>query len=427
MATYELGIDFGTTNTALTAFYDDGTQKMAHFTAMGDETICRTALFFTEPEEGKRKPGCSIGDEALRDCIESEGEGRFIQSLKTFLASRNFGATQIYYQKFTLEELVTRFLAALRDKAISEFGGMPKRIRVGAPVQFAYAQNDDDNAFARERLQNAFSAAKWGDISFALEPVAAAFAYQARIEKKSLVMVADFGGGTSDFALVQLEPGEKGEAKVLGTSGVAVAGDNLDAKIVRHLVAPALGRGTRYAGFDGIDKEIPPPFFAKLERWHHLSFMNNKQTLQKLRNVQKEAFEPERIGKLIELIEDNLGFHLHDAIRRTKRALSLEMSATFSFNTGSGVLEAEVTRAEFEAWIEPEIDAIDQAIHKLFVNTECSPDKVDAVFMTGGTSFVPAIRALLSRRFSEDSLQSGDELVSIAHGLARMAHHDIEY
>jgi len=417
---YDLGVDFGTTNTALTARFDDGSTQMAMFTAMGDEPLCRTALFFAEPDTGQRTLDVSYGAQALRDCIDAFGEGRFVQSLKTFLASRSFRATQIYTKKYTLEALVALFLEGLLDKATSSFGGTPRNIVVGAPVDFAYAESDDDNEFARARLTAAFHNAGWQAFTFALEPVAAAHAYQQRVAEPALVLVADFGGGTSDFALVRLDP--DAPAEVLSTSGVAVAGDNLDAKLVRHLVAPALGRGTRYAGFDGVDKEIPPPFFAKLERWHHLSFMNNPTTLRKLRDLEKEAFEPERIALFIELIEDNLGFQLHDAVRRTKRTLSSEDVAHFSFDTGSGTpLEADVTRADFEAWIQPEVDAIDEALTRVFADVDVVPSDVDAVFMTGGTSFVPAIRKLMTERFSADALQSGDEMVSISTGLAAMA------
>lgn len=418
---YVLGVDFGTTNTALCARFADGTSRSVRFGPDEVEPCCRSALFFLEADEPGAAPHHTAGDDALRDCLASQGEGRFIQSLKSFLASRVFGATQIYSRKYTLEDLVGFFLRFIRARAEHAFGGAPQRTTVGVPVRFAYANDDDDDAFARGRLAAAFAAAGFGEVRFELEPVAAAYAWLLRAERKSQVLVADFGGGTSDFAVVQFG-GAAGRAHVLATSGVAVAGDNLDAKIVRHLVAPSLGRGSTYVGFDGARKEIPPTLFHKLERWHHLSFMNNDKTLRQLRQLEREADEPEKITALIDVIENNLGFQLHDAVRRAKQALSEAEETTFSFSPWPELaLQSPLTRAEFEGWVEPELEAIAGALDEVLAKAGVDAGAVEAVFMTGGTSFVPAVRALLRDRLGERSLEAGEELASISTGLAQVA------
>jgi hypothetical chaperone protein len=417
---YVLGVDFGTTNTAVCARFDDGTSTMVTFDAFEVATHCRSALFFNEAD-APGPPHHSAGDHALRDCIDSAGEGRFIQSLKSFLASRVFGATQVYTRKYTLEQLLALFLRYIRSRTQETFGGAPTRTHVGVPVQFAYAKNGDDDDLARSRLRAAFEEAGFGEVRFEYEPVSAAHAYLQRVHEPATVLVADFGGGTSDFALVELEPKAAAPARVLATSGVAVAGDALDAKVVRHLVAPSLGRGSTYVGFDGVRKEISPSLFQKLETWHHLSFMNNAKTLRALRELVREADEPERVAAFIALIEENMGFHLHDAVRRAKQELSSSEETTFSFKPWPDLsIEAPLTRAEFETWIAPELEAIAGALDDV-MQAPATPPTVDAVFMTGGTSLVPAVRSLIASRFGEGSMQAGGEFASISTGLAEMA------
>lgn len=418
---YRLGLDFGTTNTALAAHFDDGSVKMATFSHVEAlQTHCRTALFFPEPVERTRHPKSLAGDAALKACIDSAGEGRFMQSLKSFLASHAFGATQIFGVKFTLDDLLDRFVTFLRATVEDQFGGLPERVVCGAPVRFAYAKEDADNAFARERINGALERGGFSNVAFALEPVAAAHEAQATSNAATKVLVADFGGGTSDFALVQLRPqGER--LDVIATNGVAVAGDAFDGKIVRHLVSHALGRGTLYNTFGGEPREIPATFFHKLERWHHLSLMNNPTTLRSLRDVQKDALEPDKIEQLIVIIEENLGFHLHAAVGKTKRALSTESVATFRFDTGDDVLEEEVARESFEEWIADDIDEIGGALDELLEETGASANDISQVFMCGGTSFVPKVRETIAARLPAATQQGGQELASIASGLGHIA------
>ena len=417
---YRLGLDFGTTNTALCAMHDDGRVQLASFEHVELAQHCRTALFFPEPVERTRHPVSLAGDEALAACIASSGEGRFIQSLKSFLASRTFGATQIYGVKFTLDDLLDRFAEFLGSTMDAQFGGRAESVVVGSPVRFAYAQSDDDNAFARERLRDALGRANLANVEFALEPVAAAHTAQGSLKGATVVLVADFGGGTSDFALVRLDAAG-GDVDVLGTSGVAIAGDAFDGKIVRHMVSHALGRGSQYATFGGAPREIPATFFHKLERWHHLSLMNNPTMLRTLREVERDALEPEKIAQLIVIIEENLGFHLHAAVGATKRALSDADEAPFLFDTGESVLASTVERAAFEEWIEDDIAQIGEALDKLLADTGVEERDITQVFMCGGTSFVPRVRRAIQTRLQHATQHGGTELVSIASGLAHIA------
>ena len=216
------------------------------------------------------------------------------------------------------------------------------------------------------------------------------------------------------------DPADRG--RVLGTRGVGLAGDALDAKIVQHVVAPALGQGSMYRGMTGKILEIPRTIFDKLKRWNELSILKTRQNMDMLHGYLRTAVEPDKIEALIHLVEDNLGYRLYRAIEETKVALSSREEAPFYFEDAGRVLSATVRRADFEAWIGPELESIAGCVDELVAAVGLSDMEIDSVFLTGGTGQVPVVRRLFEDRFGAARVKSGEFLTSIASGLAIHAH-----
>ena len=166
---------------------------------------------------------------------------------------------------------------------------------------------------------------------------------------------------------------------------------------------------------------VPNWVYFKLERWHHLSFLRTNAVMNMLRTARAQAFEPEKIEALINLIEEDLGYQLHRAVQRLKSALSSATSAEFLFTDGILEIRARVTRREFEGWIAEEVGSIEQCVDQLLRTAAVGARDVDMVFLTGGSSFVPAIRRIFESRFGAARVQSGDEFTSVARGLALRA------
>ena len=259
-------------------------------------------------------------------------------------------------------------------------------------------------------------------MTLAYEPLGAAYWYARDLAREETVLVADFGGGTSDFSLIRFSRGSRGrlEATALGHGGVGVAGDTFDARLVDHLVAPRLGKGTRYRS---IDKLLPLPAypFAALSQWHQLSWLKTPATLRELRRFATTAEAPDRIADLVALIENDLGFELNRAIAQVKSRLSDHHDAELRFDRAGLTIEARATRADFEGWIAGDLAAMDAAMTRVLEGAGVTETEVDAVFMTGGTSYVPAVRALFTRRFDPARLHFGNAFQSVASGLALMA------
>jgi len=405
-----IGIDFGTTNSSIARVNATGGVDLVRYQFQGALTHAYRSLLYLEQhrEKGRLTVKSWSGPEGVEHYLASESKGRLIQSLKSFLSSRSFKSTEVFGRSRTLEELVARILEDLRRSAEREFGGAIRSAVVGRPVRFVGAENDADDEFAVGRLRQAFQLAGFEEISFEPEPVAAAHWYESTLDHQELILVGDFGGGTSDFSLIH-------GGRILGNAGVGLAGDAFDARIVRRVVSPALGAGTSWRS---LGKVLPVPMwiYASLERWHHLSFLKAKDVTSTLHSVRAQADDPEKITALIELVREDLGYPLHRAVQQTKVALSGSETAAFHF---SG-LEATVTRQDFERWIEEELAAIATCVDGLLSSVGVKASAVEAVFLTGGTSFVPAVRRLFASRFGEDRIRAGNEFTSVARGLALM-------
>jgi hypothetical chaperone protein len=345
--------------------------------------------------------------------------------MKSFLASRLFVSTSVFGTVVSLQTLISYLLRDLRQQAEAQFGPLGRRVVVGRPVAFAHAAAPGDTELALTRLRLALQEAGFWDVVFEYEPVAAAHHYEQGLDHDELVMIGDFGGGTSDFSLLRLGPKarrEGGPREILGTEGVAVAGDAFDAKIVRHRVAGALGRGTEFRSlFGGGPLPVPAWIYAHLERWHHLGMLKQRKNLQLLLDLRREALAPERLDALVHLVAHDLGFHLYRSVEATKLALSKLEATRFRFVDGPVRIDERVERGEFEDWIAEEVSAIEACVDRLLMRAGADPRDVDRVFLTGGSSLVPVVRGLFAQRFGEDRLRSGAELTSVASGLALRA------
>ncbi len=421
-----VGLDFGTTNSALAVVETNGTVQLATFQDNGQvSTTFRSVLYFLHPEEDDYgDPHVVAGPQAIRSYLRADPKGRFMQSIKSFLASRLFERTHVFTHMYTLEELIAIIVRALRTAAEAQFGSLGTAVVVGRPVHFAGAQQPEDEALALQRLRTALQASGFDQVTFEFEPVAAAYAYGQQLDRAEVVLIADCGGGTSDLSLLKITPSPDastpGAYQVLGTDGVAIGGDIFDSMLVRHLVAPQLGWGMSYRAFD---KLLPVPnwLYSQLERWNHLWFLNTRSTLELLHTIRRGATAPEKINQFIHVITHELGYPLSKAVETTKFALTAHEASRLMFQEPPVALSKDVTRPTFEAWLQPSLQAIEACIDRLLERCQVASTAVDCVFLTGGSSFVPALRRLFAQKFDAARLRSGGELTSVVRGLALRA------
>jgi hypothetical chaperone protein len=427
---HSIGLDFGTSNSAVTCIDPTGAPLLARFTAATEVAATfPTLLYFErELENGLSSLRSYAGTEAIARYLSNDSPGRLMRSLKAYLADRHFNGTSVYGRHLGLADLIAAFLTKLLEAATPSLGPIPSRVVVGRPVHFSNERTEAANAFAQKQLLQSVQACGFEEVIFEYEPVAAAYSYEQTLQQDELILVGDFGGGTSDFSILPVGPRARrntsGTRNILGSEGVAIAGDAFDRQIVRHLVAPTLGFGTEYQASP--DKTLPIPNwpYASLEQWHSLSLLNRPQVLQMLERISSLALDPVGIAAFSHFIRSDLGLRLHESVRALKIALSQHPAATFEFDCGPVKIVKEVARAQFESWIQPELSAIRASVDRLLTATDIAPDKINHVFLTGGSAFVPAVRQLFSERFGVEKIAGGAEFTSVATGLALRAEHE---
>jgi hypothetical chaperone protein len=416
--TNALGLDFGTTNSVVALAGDDPAPHLVEFAAPAETSaVFRSALCFWE-DAGVH---VEAGPWAIAEYLEYPEGSRFIQSFKSVAASASFEHASIFDKRYRFEDLGRRFL----DKLVAHAGGAlddrPRRVVVGRPVE--YAGGRPDPALARQRYDAMF-AGFGAELYYVYEPLGAAYTYATRLTEPATILVADFGGGTSDFSIVRVgPPGTARRCTPLGHAGIGIAGDRFDYRIVDRLVLPILGKGGTYRSFDKI-LEIPRGYFTDFADWSRLALMRNRRTMEALHKLHRTATDPRAIGRMIAIIEHELGYPLYDAVGRLKRTLSTDDHARFEF-AGAGVeIDAAVTRSDFESWIADDLARIEATVDRALSVAGVAERDIDRVFLTGGSSLIPAVRALFAARFGDAAIGSGGELTSIAQGLALIGQED---
>lgn len=419
-----LGLDFGTTNTVIAvADTRDDTHSVSFTSPAGTTDSMRTALsFLKDPQLGAGALKVEAGQAAIRAFIDNPGDCRFLQSIKTFAASALFQGTLVHARRFQFEDLMEVFLKRLQAYAGDGWPDGAKRLVAGRPVHFAGASPDP--ALAVTRYNEALTRLGFPEIHYVYEPVAAAFYFARTLQRDATVLVADFGGGTTDFSLIRFST-EAGKlsATPIGHSGVGIAGDQFDARIIDQLVAPEIGKGSQFKSFGKL-LDVPSNYYLAFSRWNQLSVFKTLKEFADLKSLVRQAEEPDKLELFIELIDHDEGYPLYQAVSATKMALSSAEEADFRFAPLGRAGEKRVTRRDFESWIADDLARMEGALDEVLTASNTEAGSIDKVFLTGGTSFVPAVRDIFHRRFDASRIETGGELVSIAHGLSLIGERD---
>ncbi|HEY2229954.1 MAG TPA: Hsp70 family protein [Xanthobacteraceae bacterium] len=413
-----IGIDFGTTNTVIALADRDGRTQTTTFDCAGQMLhIYMSALcFWEETEDGSARTLVEGGPWAVEQFLEGIGSHRFIQSFKTFSASRAFQETWVFRKKYQFEDILAAFLRTLLRHADLDPKLAATNVVIGRPVRFAGQAPDETLAMTRYRTS--FARVGVESASYVYEPVGAAFFFAQKLDADALVLVGDFGGGTSDFSVIRfVRSGGSLKARPLGNAGIAIAGDTFDYRIIDNVVSPKLGKDGQYRSFDKI-LTMPNGYFANFARWNQLAMMKTSGELKQLKELSRLVLDPDPLLKFIEIIENDLGFALYRSVSAVKVALSSEERAAFAFSDADLDIRQSISRPEFESWIARDVAKIAATVDGALGNAGVGAADIDRVFLTGGSSFIPAVQQVFRDRFEPQRIVTGHQFESIASGLA---------
>ncbi|MBB5392726.1 MULTISPECIES: Hsp70 family protein [unclassified Herbaspirillum] len=405
------GVDFGTSNSTVGWLRPDAGQSLLLPLEDGRATLPSVVFFNADENE------FSYGRSGLNEYL-SGYEGRLMRSLKSLLGSGAIdGQTEVGGRALPYRGLLAQFIGELKKRAERAAGTSFSRVVMGRPVHFV----DDDLAadqLAQDTLEEIARSVGFTDIEFQFEPIAAAFDYESRIDGEELVLIADIGGGTSDFSLVRLSPQRAARQErrddILANGGVHIGGTDFDKYFSLSCVMPLLGLGGRLAG----NAEVPSSYYFNLATWHTINQLYTRKTWQQLQDVAREAVDRERFARLLDVVEQRCGHWLALQVEGGKIALSSQESATLDLQRLRPAQTLELNRADFDTAVEHLVQSVEQTVSGLLRQAGLRASDIDSVFFTGGSSGVNLLRQRIGALVPDAKHVEGDLFGSIGSGLA---------
>lgn len=404
------GIDFGTSNSAV-AVSSNGRVRLLPL--QDGVTSVPTALFFSFDDDT-----CTHGRAAMERYLSRE-PGRLLRSIKSLLGTPLFEeVTQVKYRRYAYGEIITDFLKFLRVSAAREMGGDPRSVVIGRPAYFVDDDQPADDK-AQAQLEAAARAAGFENIAFQFEPIAAALHYEQSVTDEEIALVADIGGGTSDFSVLRVSPrlatkiDRRGD--ILGYNGVHIGGTDFDRLLSMATLMPFLGLGSKLR-MKGMD--APSWYFADLATWHRINVLYDGKVLTEVRSVRRDSAEPEKIDRLLGVLELRKGHELLGRIEQAKIDMSSMTAATVSLADVAQDFVLEIKRRRFEQAIGESLGRIEGRVRDVITLAGLKPGTVRTVFLTGGSSGIPAVRNAVTKVVPAAQVVVGDAFGSVAAGLA---------
>ena len=406
-----LGIDFGTSNSAIAWATPQGTAQL--MALEGDALAMPTAVFYNA-EEGTTH----FGRDAIGHYLEGT-EGRLMRSLKSLLGSPLLmETTQIGHQQISFQDIIATFLTTLRERATGALGFAPTRVVMGRPVHFV----DDDperDAQAETSLRQAAQAVGFTEVSFQLEPIAAALDYERRLTQDSTVLVVDLGGGTSDFTVVRLGPERMHQADrsadILATTGVHIGGTDYDQKLSLEQVMPLLG----YRHLGPEQREVPSRVFFDLSTWHLIHWQYQPKAIAHAKTLRSNYSDTLLHERLMQVLTERHGHHIAHEVEQAKIRCSITDGDTaIDLSVIAPRLAAALGVGDMQAHLTSLLNRTVACARECVQAAGLRDDQIDAIYLTGGSSALRTFQRALQAAFPCVTLVEGDLFGGVASGLA---------
>lgn len=411
MASTACGLDFGTSNSTVAVMDRDAPVLLP---VEDDHRTIPSALFFgTEPDTH-----FLIGRAATAAYVEGL-DGRLLRSLKSILGSSLIDEkTTVHKRRISFADIVRLYLAEVKRRAEAASGRALDRVVHGRPVHFV----DDDAAAdrrAEETLRRIAEAVGFREVSFQYEPVAAAHAFERSVSGEHLAIVADIGGGTSDFTVVRLGPAraraDDRTSDLLANDGLRLGGTDYDRYLSMAGFMPLLGLGSLMKRGD---VEVPAGPYWDLSTWHTVHELYDQRRIASIKTTRFDATEPDLLDRLLKVIDEKRGHGILVQVEAAKIALSDATSHSEDLGWLQPGLRAETTRALFEAAVARRNARLAEIALRCCATAGVAPDAITAVFFTGGTSHIPSVRAAILGAFGNATAIDGDRFGAVGLGLA---------
>lgn len=402
------GLDFGTSNTTLGT--PIGTAPVLAELESGHTTI-PSAIFY------ERDGAVLIGRKAIETYVDGTS-GRLMRSLKSILGTALIDeTTNVGRERASFRDVIAYYLRVVKRRAEQAVGHELKHVVHGRPVHFVDNAPDADRK-AEQTLRDIAHEIGFDDITFQFEPIAAALDYERQISEERIALIADIGGGTSDFSIVRLSPELHRKADrtsdILANDGVRIGGVDFDRNLSLGVVMPLFGHGSKMkrAGLDA-----PSSYFHDLATWSSINNMYDRKIIPQIRQVRYEAAEPELFDRLVHLLEEQRGHTLAIGVEDAKIALSKSPRAGIPLDWIEPGLDVAVRRSDLLNHTKQLARRIGARIEICLEQARLTADNIDAVFLTGGSVQLAHVRSAIVEAVPTAQIVEGDTFGAVGKGL----------
>lgn len=403
------GLDFGTSNSTAGGYLNNQIQ-MVHLE--NNKTLLPSTIFFDY--ETKRT---LFGQQAIQRYLDGT-EGRFLRSLKSILGSNLLSEkTQIYDERKSIEDILVMFLKHIKQKTESEFNQEIESLTIGRPVFFV-DDNPEKDKIAEQQLLTIAHLAGFKNISLYFEPLAASLHHAQTIETDELCLVVDIGGGTADFSISHLyKNAPSSKHTILSSGGIHLGGTNIDHDLSLAKIMPSLG----------FQKDITPvlktpnSLYDDLSSWHKIQTLytiKQKNNLKEMLCLNPNFSEYKR---LLSVLEKEKGHDLLFRIEQAKINLSLKKETSIDLNDIEKNLSVSVSSQNFEDLLKYFVDSLKKTIKDILIQAQISSEKIQTIFLTGGTTKIPFIKKSLCLDFPNARIIDTNIFHSVGMGLTLKA------
>jgi hypothetical chaperone protein len=402
------GLDFGTSNTTLGTIEGDAPVLAA---LEDGETTIPSAIFY------EVDGAVLIGRKAIAAYVEG-APGRLMRSLKSVLGTALIDeTTRLGRERTAFRDVIAYYLGAVKRRAEQATGRELRDVVHGRPVHFVDNDEEADRK-AEQTLREIAREVGFEDITFQFEPIAAALEYERQLSGEEVALIADIGGGTSDFSIVRLGPSRRDKANraadILANDGVRVGGTNFDSALSLGVVMPLFGFGSTMKR-EGLD--VPSSYFHDLATWSSINRMYEPRVISELRQVRQEATEPALLDRLVRVIDEQRGHTLAMEIEDAKIALSEAKRADIPLEWVAPGLRAAISRPDLVSHTKHLAERIAARIKLCLTQAALSADAIDAVFLTGGSVRLAHVRKAITKAVPKARIVEGDTFGAVGKGL----------
>lgn len=413
------GLDFGTSNSTIGVSIDGNCQLVM---LENNKPTLRSAIFYNS----ETKTTC-FGNHAINEYLNDE-PGRLMMSLKSVLGSSLMSKKTVIQNKLVpYSEVLGSFIAYMKHKA-EEFAGQNiDSVVMGRPVRF-HDNDSEKDQLAQDTLEDIALKQGFKNIIFKYEPFAAGLTYEKSLAHEELALIVDMGGGTSDFTVIKLSPGQKSSDRssdVLSYGGIHIGGNNFDKQLSLMTIMPLLGMGTKMRG-SSCDLTVPSSFYFDLTTWHTLRQLYENSSLTAVQQILAASYDKPLIQRLLEVLKNKQGHRILHVAEEGKKLLSTMLSTTLDLDFIEEELQIEINSSQFNQSIHAYRAKLLEKILSIISKAGIRPDNIQTIFYTGGSSQIPIIQSEISNLCPKAKHIFGDMFGSVGLGLTLAAQMEYE-